>query len=208
MNCGRVFRFRRGKRKICARRGVRANYLRADKRRAPNKITASFFAFLIDVPRAGSNPSLMIRRTIKGAFTRATPSPSLPARPTAVVAGVLSKVTANNNSIDGIIVDIGVTTAASLNVTVVDSVAANNSGNVVEASGGPGLVVMLRNIVARNNGTGLAVDAIAILLVAHSVVMRNGTGVTTSGGTITYGDNDINYNTIDNFSALTTIAMH
>ena len=25
---------------------------------------------------------------------------------------------------------------------------------------------------------------------------------------ITYGDNDINYNTIDNFSALTMIAMH
>jgi len=107
------------------------------------------------------------------------------------------------------IVDIGVTTAESLNVTVVDSVASNNSGNGVEASGGPGLVVMLRNIVASNNGTGLAVDAIAILLVAHSVVMGNGTGVTTSGGTIrTYGDNDINYDTIDNFSALTTIAMH
>jgi len=65
---------------------------------------------------------------------------------------------------------------------------------------------MLRNIVASNNGTGLAVD---VLLVAHSVVMGNGTGVTTSGGTIrTDGDNDINYNTIDNFSALTTIAMH
>ena len=95
------------------------------------------------------------------------------------------------------IVDVGVATAASLNVTVVDSVASNNSGNGVEASGGPGLVVMLRNIVASNNGTGLAVD---VLLVAHSVVMGNGTGVTTSGGTIrTYGDN---------FSALTTIAMH
>jgi hypothetical protein len=47
---------------MCARRGVRANYLRADERRALNKITAS--AFPIDVPRAGSNPSLMIRRPI------------------------------------------------------------------------------------------------------------------------------------------------
>jgi hypothetical protein len=47
---------------------VRAKYLRADERRALNKkTTARFFAFLIDVPRAGSNPSLMIRRPIKGA---------------------------------------------------------------------------------------------------------------------------------------------
>ena len=124
----------------------------------------------------------------------------------AVVSGVLSKVITNNNGI-GIRVNGSVTTAPSLNVTIVDSVASNNSGFGVEAvssSGHANTAVMLRNVIASNNGTGLAAGP-NVLLVAHSVVTGNGTGL--SGGKIfSYGDNDIDGNTNNNLGVLTTIS--
>jgi hypothetical protein len=89
------------------------------------------------------------------------------------------------------IVDIGVTTAASLNVTVVDSVASNNSqtgGGANTLPGQAATAVMLRNSVVSYNVTGISVDALgaaAILCVAHSVVTGNTFGVTVgSGGTL------------------------
>src|ERR1019366_2887805 len=50
----------------------------------------------------------------------------------AVVTSVLSNVTANNNNHDGIQV-VGVTAGATINVTIADSVASNNTGNGVLA---------------------------------------------------------------------------
>jgi hypothetical protein len=133
---------------------------------------------------------------------------------TGVVTGVLSKVTANNNSV-GIGVDgrFFFSTAASINVTVVDSEASNNSAFGVFAhshSGSAATAVMLRNVVASNNSTGLEAKKNAILRVAHSVVTGNGTGVETlTGGTIfSYGDNDIDGNTNNNTAVLTSLAMH
>ncbi|MDQ6867465.1 MAG: right-handed parallel beta-helix repeat-containing protein [Pseudomonadota bacterium] len=131
---------------------------------------------------------------------------------TAVVKGVLSKVTANNN-FDGILVDGSVTTGTSLNVTIDDSVASNNGSIGVfaqSASGHATTAVMQRNVVASGNGgSGLEADTNAILRVAHSVVTGNGTGVATSGGTIqSYGDNDIDGNTNNNTRVLTVIPMH
>jgi len=69
---------------------------------------------------------------------------------------------------------------------------------------------MVRNVVASNNKTGLEADGSGVILrVAHSVVTGNNTGVATSGGTIfSYGDNDIDGNTLDNTGVLTVIAMH
>jgi hypothetical protein len=122
----------------------------------------------------------------------------------AVVSGVLSKVITNNNGI-GIRVNGSVTTAPSLNVTIVDSVASNNNGSGVEvAASGPAAAVMLRNVVASNNATGLAAGP-NVLRVAHSEVTGNGTGL--SGGKIfSYGDNDIDGNTNNNLGVLTTIS--
>ncbi len=127
----------------------------------------------------------------------------------AAVTGVLSKVTANNNG-TGISVP-GAT--GSLNVTIVDSEVSNNSDAGVSVGGAT--VVMVRNSVASYNGTGLLANGSsggigAILRLAHSVVTGNGTGVATGSGGIlrSYGDNDINGNTNDNFGALTTIPMH
>ena len=112
----------------------------------------------------------------------------------AVGAGVLSKVTANNNG-SGIAV-FGAF-AASVNVTIVGSVASNNHSFGVEAfslSHGGATAVMARNVVAR---------------VAHSVVTGNVLGVDANGGTLfSYGDNDIDGNTNNNTAVLTSLAMH
>jgi hypothetical protein len=107
---------------------------------------------------------------------------------------MLSKVTANNN-LGGIIVKGSATTGASLNVTIVDSEASNNgSVGVFVTASGPAAAVMLRNVVASNNATGLEAETNAILRVAHSVVTGNVTGVF-GGGTIqSYGDNNIDGN--------------
>jgi hypothetical protein len=125
----------------------------------------------------------------------------------AAVTGMLSKVTANNN-LGGIIVKGSATTGASLNVTIVDSEASNNgSVGVFVTASGPAAAVMLRNVVASNNATGLEAETNAILRVAHSVVTGNVTGVF-GGGTIqSYGDNNID-GLNNNTGVLTPLAMH
>ncbi len=64
--------------------------------------------------------------------------------------------------------------------------------------------------VARYNNFGLGSDANSTLRVAHSVVTANGTAVVTAGGgaILSYGDNDINGNTVDYFGTLTPIFTH
>jgi Right handed beta helix region len=131
----------------------------------------------------------------------------------AAVTGVLSTVTANNNGNIGIAVSGVGTSAASLNVTIVDSEISNNTLFGVfarsSAPGGTATAVMVRNSVASYSDTGLEVDFSAILRVAHSVVTGNFTGVHPNGGTIfSYGDNDIDGNTNNNTGALTPLAMH
>jgi Right handed beta helix region len=129
----------------------------------------------------------------------------------AVVTGVVSKVTTNNNNLNGIVVSASV---GFPNVAIVDSEASNNGGDgvVVGAGFGQGqAVIMVRNVVASNNKTGLEADGTgATLRVAHSVVTGNGTGVATSGsGTIeSYGDNDVDANTNNNTGVLITIPTH
>jgi hypothetical protein len=133
-------------------------------------------------------------------------------RPTgsAAVKGVLSKVTANNNNTDGIDVNGLFTTATTLNVTIADSEASNNAGSGVGAFApfSTSAAVMLRNVVASNNNVGLFVEN-AVLRVAHSVVTGNITGVSTGTDFInSYRDNDIDGNTNNNTSVLSTIPMH
>jgi hypothetical protein len=131
----------------------------------------------------------------------------------AVVTGVLSKVTANNNGNQGIVVSGVATTGALLNVTIVDSEASNNLVDGVfanSATGNAATAVMLRNVVASNNRAGLEAQTNAILRVAHSVVTGNNFGVVTSGTGIldSYVDNDIDGNTTNNTGVLTTISTH
>ncbi len=132
----------------------------------------------------------------------------------AVVTGVLSKVTTNNN-FNGILVDGQFTTGAgaSLNVTIVNSEASGNVNygvRAVSASGHAPTAVMLRNSVASNNGFGLVVNNNAILRVGHSVVTGNSGGVAVGTGGIlkSYSDNYIDGNTNNNTSVLTTNPTH
>ena len=130
----------------------------------------------------------------------------------AVVTGLLSKVTANND-FGGIVVDGELTTGASLNVTIADSAASNNAFDGIDtgsSSGQAATTVMLRNVVASYNGIGLNVGANTILRVAHSVVTGNSLGVHLSAGLnlYSYADNDIEGNTTNNTGVLTTISMH
>jgi hypothetical protein len=131
----------------------------------------------------------------------------------AVVNGVLSKVTANNNGIIGIFVNGASTTGASLNVTISDSEASNNGSIGVEAVSNPGqttAAVMVRDVVISNNNIGLGAGGNSTIWAAHSVVTGNGTGVSAGGTGVlnSYVDNDINGNTNDNTGVLTALAMH
>jgi hypothetical protein len=104
----------------------------------------------------------------------------------AVVKGVLGKVTTNTNN-NGILVDRGHTTGASLTVTIDDSVSfVNNFG--IQSMSMPG-------------------HAATSVFLARSTVTGNGTGVFIIGGTVfTYGDNDINGNITDVSGTLTPVA--
>ncbi|MGH6800650.1 MAG: hypothetical protein ACRECZ_04385, partial [Methylocella sp.] len=91
---------------------------------------------------------------------------------------------------------------ASLNVTIANSEASNNS-SVGVGAGSAATAVLARNVVASNNNTGFAVAASSTLRVARSVVTGNVTGVNTSGATIqSYGDNDNDGNVSDNTGIL------
>ncbi|MGH6835090.1 MAG: right-handed parallel beta-helix repeat-containing protein [Methylocella sp.] len=143
-------------------------------------------------------------RDFPGAGIRIAPTGS------AAVTGMLSNVITDNN-VAGIEVLGSASTGASLNVTIVDSVASNNGTGIVAFSlpGSAAPAVMVRNSVASYNDFGLLAQN-AILRVAHSVVTGNGFGVQTanSGTMFTYGDNDIDGNTNNNTGALTPLAMH
>jgi hypothetical protein len=104
----------------------------------------------------------------------------------AVVSGVFSQVTANNN-FKGIFVIGSFTPGASVSVTVADSVTSNNADSGVEAASASGhgaAAVMLRNSVASYNKFGFVAGGTATLRVAHSVVTGNNTGVQSGGGGI------------------------
>jgi hypothetical protein len=121
----------------------------------------------------------------------------------AVVSGVLSNVTADSN-VSGILV---AGSGVALNVTVANSDASNNSSLGVGASTAA-TAVLLSNVVTSNNNTGIAASTSSTVRVGQSVVTGNVTGVFTTGGGVldSYGNNDINGNTTDNTTVLTTIA--
>ena len=110
--------------------------------------------------------------------------------------GVLNHVDMVNNE-DGIIVQ---STTQTVNVTISDSVSANNTaaGIGAESDDGMMLSVMVRNSTSANNGTdGLyASGAGATVPATRSTITGNITGWSTpSGGVVTsYGDNNIDGN--------------
>jgi len=123
------------------------------------------------------------------------------------------------NNLSGMTISGANQAAAPMRVTVVDTIAANNSnfGFQVGANLQP-VTLMLRNVTASNDpgdpstssSIGIKADNGGAVLLAHSVVTGNGTGViATPGGLIySYGNNFIDSNVVDNTSSLIPIVMH
>jgi hypothetical protein len=110
--------------------------------------------------------------------------------------GVLDHVEMENNSSTGL--DVGGT--QTMNVTVTDSVSANNgtAGILADATGGTGVTIMVRNSTIANNGVyGLDANGTgATIRVTRSTITGNATGwVNSSGGVVlSYADNNIDGN--------------
>ena len=130
----------------------------------------------------------------------------------ALVTGVLSRDTTDANATNGIVLSGAMSTAASLNVSIVDSEASDNANYGVVAYSAASHAVtagMLRSVVASYNSMGIVAQTNSILRVGHSVVTGNGAGVSATGGVIdSYADNDIDGNTTDGTASLATIPMH
>jgi Right handed beta helix region len=109
--------------------------------------------------------------------------------------GVLNHVDMVNNE-DGIIVQ---STNQTVNVTISDSVSANNTAAGIGAESDSGMMVsvMVRNSTSANNGTdGLYASGTgATLLVTRSTITGNITGWSAPTGIVSsYGDNNIDGN--------------
>ena len=133
--------------------------------------------------------------------------------PTAVagVKGVLNRVTANNNAY-GVSVYGGASSAASLGLTIRDSVASHNASYGIWAgstAGHAAAIIVARNLVTGGNGAGVFASTNSVVWIDHLLANANNTGVAASGGVIySYGDNDIDGNANDNIGVLTAKSRH
>jgi hypothetical protein len=123
------------------------------------------------------------------------------------VNGVIDHVVADAN-LNGIVIDQGLGSSGSAVVTVSDSIASNNSGEGIAASGGSGtLKVSIDNVTVSGNAAGIGAQISANVLLGRSVITGNTHGVNnaTSPNTFyTYNDNRINLNGIDISGPLNT----
>jgi len=128
----------------------------------------------------------------------------------ATVAAAFERVEASNNH-NGMVIQGSAVSAPMLNVTIVDSVAANNANvgmSSITATGSAPVTVMVLRSVAANNGLGIAAQGTnATLLVGQSAVTgnANGWGIITGGTLQSYGDNKIDGN-VSNQSAPPSIS--
>jgi hypothetical protein len=123
------------------------------------------------------------------------------------VTGVLDHVALVGNTGSGLYVQAGF--SQPINVTVADSVSANNGNGIVAYSESSAVNMMIRSTTITNNTSeGIAAyGANATIWITRSTATANGAGwYTTSGGVITtYGDNNIIGNGDNNGSPSTPI---
>jgi hypothetical protein len=107
---------------------------------------------------------------------------------------VLAHLDIENSTVNGL--DFG-TGTQTINVTISDSVSANNGGDGirVNSSGTASVQITVRNSAIANNGNnGLeAIGTTGIIRVTRSTITGNGTGW--AGTVLSYGDNNIDGNT-------------
>jgi hypothetical protein len=113
--------------------------------------------------------------------------------------GVLDHVQLIGNAVDGLILD---SLGQPINVTIGDSVSANNGNGLIAfstQSGGGTANLMVRNCtIANNTSDGLkGWNAGALIRVTRSTITGNGTGweIVSPGIVTSYGDNNIDGNT-------------
>jgi hypothetical protein len=126
--------------------------------------------------------------------------------------GVLDHIQIENNSNDGLYVQ---TASQTINITVNDSVSANNAGDGIHADAGSGtapITIMVRNsTIANNVSDGLhAQNSGAFIPVTRSTITGNGTGWAINGiGFVeSYGDNNIDSNGSANSEPPGALAYH
>jgi hypothetical protein len=127
-----------------------------------------------------------------------------------VTANVTIERTRINNNFFGIIAD--GTGGGSIRGVVRDSVVSGNINNgITVASSGVGAAVLsVENTTVSGNNFGLAASgARAGMLVSHSSIVLNNTGLFTSGGGVllSYGDNRVNGNTTADGAFTGTIGL-
>jgi hypothetical protein len=114
--------------------------------------------------------------------------------------GVLNHVKIENNASDGLNASSGLTGTQTINLTVSDSVSANNGGSgiFVQSTGSFPVSIMVRNSTVANNGAhGLvATSTGATILVTRSTITGNDIGwdAFASGVVTSYADNNIDGN--------------
>jgi hypothetical protein len=111
-------------------------------------------------------------------------------------SGVLDHVQIESNFGHGLDVE---TNSQTINMTVSDSVSANNGGSGISANatgGTPAISIMVRNsTIANNANDGLATGDFTTIRVTRSTITGNGTGwAASSGAVLSYGDNNIDGN--------------
>src|SRR5580704_11858027 len=114
--------------------------------------------------------------------------------------GVLNHVKIENNTSDGLNAGSGLTGTQTINITLSDSVSANNGGSgiFVQSNGSFPVSIMVRNSTVANNGAhGLvATSTGATILVTRSTITGNDIGwdAFASGVVTSYADNNIDGN--------------
>jgi len=116
------------------------------------------------------------------------------------VNGVIDHVVVTG-SLNGIVFNTLNTTGGATVTTISNSIASNNSDGIyaINASGTPEtLTVSIENFSASGNSTaGISATNTATVLLGHSVISGNSTGIqnsTSPNSFYTYGDNRINFN--------------
>ena len=154
-------------------------------------------------PSSG-NPELYISDSFITGNGTASGGAGVQIAPTATggARAIIEKTTLANNHI-GLRADANSTTGV-INVTLLDSVAAGSLFHGVAALSGAGFSRLMLNRVTTTNNieNGLrAAGTNSVIHVGSSVVTGNGTGVftMTGGQIVSYGNNQINGNTVDGF---------
>lgn len=129
-----------------------------------------------------------------------------------VTAGVLDHVRIENNTGNGLDVE---GSTQPINMTVSDSVSANNSNGIFASSNSRNpVVVMARNSTFANNiNTGVAANNTgASVSITRSTITNNGTAGWTNNGTggevFSYGDNNIDGNATNNSTPGSALPYH